>query len=54
MLCKKTMVREGDEDCEFLIHLLIYSNKLANLQLITVSVFRSSPPKSHKKGYLNF
>ena len=43
-----------DRDGEFLIHLLIYSNKLAYLQLITVSVFRSSPPESHKKGYLNF
>ena len=44
------MEREGDGDFEFLIHLLIYSNKLAYLQLITVSVFRNSPPKSHKKG----
>ena len=43
MLCKKTM---GAGDREFLIYLLIYSNKLAYLQLITVLVYRSSPPKS--------
>ena len=48
------MAREGDGDFEFLIHLLIYSNKLAYLQLITVLVYRSSPPKSHEQGYLNF
>ena len=30
----------------YLIYLLIYSNKLAYLQLITVLVYRSSPPKS--------
>ena len=47
-------MREGDGDCEFLIYLLIYSNKLAYFQLITVLVYRSSPPKSHKQGYLNF
>ena len=40
-------------DREFLIYLLIYSNKLAYLQLITVLVFRSTPPKSHEQGYLN-
>ena len=47
MLCKN-MAREENGDCEFLIHLLIYSNKLTYLQLITVWVFRNSPPKSHK------
>ena len=50
---QNTMAQEGD-GAEFLIHSLICSNKLANFQLITVLVFRSSPPKSHKKGYLNF
>ena len=43
---QKTMAREGTEDREFFIYLLIYSNKLAYLQLITVLVYRSSPPKS--------
>ena len=53
MLCK-TLWRKRGTETEFLIHSLICSNKLANFQLITVLVFRSSPPKSHKKGYLNF
>ena len=39
------MAREGAGNLEFLIYLLIYSNKLAYLQLITVLVYRSSPPK---------
>ena len=47
------MSREGTGDRQFLIYLLIYSSKLANLQLITVLVYRSSPLKSHEKGYLN-
>ena len=47
------MTREGAGDREFLIYLLIYSNKLAYLQLITVLVYRSSPPKSNEQGYLN-
>ena len=47
------MARDGAEDREFLICSLIYSNKLAYLQLITVLVYRNSPLKSHKKGYLN-
>ena len=51
---QKTMAREGGGDCRLLIYLLIYSNKLAYLQLITVLVYRSSPPKSHEQGYLNF
>ena len=54
MLCKKTMAHEGGGDCGFLIYLLIYSNKLAYLQLVTVLVYRSNPPKGHEKGYLNF
>ena len=48
------MAREGGEDRQFLIYLFIYSNKLAYLQLWTDLVFRSSPPKSHEQGYLNF
>ena len=49
----KTMTREGARDRQFLIYLLIYSNKLALLQLIAVFVSRSRPPKSHEQGYLN-
>ena len=48
------MAFEGVGDREFLIYLLIYSIKLAYLQLVTVLVYRSSPPKRHGKGYLNF
>ena len=47
------MTREGARDRQFLIYLLIYSNKLALLQLIAVFVSRSRPPKSHEQGYLN-
>ena len=43
---QRTMAREGTEDREFLIYSLIYSNKLAYLQLITVLVCRNSPLKS--------
>ena len=50
----KTVAREGVGDREFLIYLLMQSNDLAYLQLITVLVYGSSPPKSHKQGYLNF
>ena len=50
----KTMVLEGLGGQKFLINLLIYSNKLVNLQLTTVLVCGSSLPKSHKQGYLNF
>ena len=48
------MTNEGDGDREFLMYLLIYSNKLAYLQPVTGFVYRSSPPKSHGQGYLNF
>ena len=48
------MAHEGAGDREFLIYLLIYSNKLAYLLLITVLVYGNSPPKSHEQGYLNF
>ena len=48
------MAREGAGAGGFLIYLLIYSNKLAYLQLITVLGYRSSSPKSHEQGYLNF
>ena len=44
----------GPGDRKFLIYLLKYSNKLAYLQPATVLVYGSSPPKSHKQGYLNF
>ena len=48
------MAHEGAGDTEFFMYLLIYSNKLAYLQLIKVLVYRSSPPKSHEQGYINF
>ena len=47
------MAREGAKDRDFLIYLLIYSNKLAYFKLITVLVYRSIPPKSHEQGYIN-
>ena len=47
MLCKKSMGFEGVGDREVLIYLLIYSIKLAYLHLVTVLVYRSSPPKRH-------
>ena len=34
------------------IYLLMYSNKLAYLELITVFVYGSSSPKSHEQSYL--
>ena len=46
------MAREGAGDRELLIYL--YSNKLAYLQLIIVSVYGNSSPKSHEQGYLTF
>ena len=48
------MARKGASDLEFFIDLLIYSNKLAYLQQITVLAKGSSPTKSHEKGYSNF
>ena len=48
------MAREGAGDHQFLIYLLIYSNKLAYLKLIRVLVYENSPPKSDEQGYLNF
>ena len=47
------MAREGTGDREFLKYSLIYSNKLAYLQIIIVLIYGNSPPKSHEKGYLN-
>ena len=48
------MAHGGAGDREFLIYLLIYSNKLAYLTVITVLVYVSSPSKSHEQGYLDF
>ena len=48
------MAREETGDHEFLIYLMIYSNKLAYFRLIKVLVYVSSPPKSHEQNYLNF
>ena len=53
-LCKKAMARDGGGDIEFFTYLLIHSNKLTYLQLITVLVYGNSSPKSHEQGYLNF
>ena len=47
------MTREGSGGRECFIYPLIYSNKSAYLQLITVLVYGNSLPKSHEKGYLN-
>ena len=47
------MAREGTGNRELLIFPLIYSNKLAYLQLRTVLVYENSLPKSREKGYLN-
>ena len=47
------MTPEGAGDHEFLIDLLIYSNKLPYSQLITVLVYWNSPPESHEQSYLN-
>ena len=48
------MALEGAWNREFIIYSLVYSNKLAYLQLITALVHGNSPPKKgHKKGYLN-
>ena len=33
---------------------LMNSNELAYLQLITIMVYESSPPKNHEQSYLNF
>ena len=48
------MAREGGGDLEFFKYLLIHSNKLTYLQLITVLVYENSSPKSHEQDYLNF
>ena len=47
------MASEGTGDREFLIYSIIYSNKLAYLQLITVLFYEHSLPKSDEKDYLN-
>ena len=51
--CKRLWHARGVGIREFLIDLLIYSNKSVYLQLITVLVQGSSPPKSHEQDYLN-
>ena len=48
------MAHEGGGDLEFFKYLLIRSNKLTYLQLVTVLVYGDSSPKSHEQGYLNF
>ena len=48
------MSREETEEREFLIYLMIYSNKFPCLQLIKILACGGSPPKSHEQGYLNF
>ena len=51
---EKAMTREGAGDRECFLYLLIYSNELVYLQLLTDLVYRSSPLKSHGQGYLKF
>ena len=48
------MAHEGGGDLEFFKYLLIRSNKLTYLQLVTVLAYGDSSPKSHEQGYLNF
>ena len=48
------MARKGAEELWNSDYLLIYSNKLAYLQLITVLLYGNSSPKSHEQDYLNF
>ena len=48
------MAREGTGDRDFFIRLLIYSNKLAYLHVITVLFYGNSPLKNQEEGYLNF
>ena len=50
ILCKKLWHARGAKDRQFLLYLLIYSNELAYLQLLTILVYGSSPPKSHEQG----
>ena len=50
ILCK-TLVGERAKERDIFIYLLIYSNKLAHLQLITVLVYGCSPPKNHGQDY---
>ena len=49
----KPMAGEGARDHQFLRNFLIYSNKLAYLQLIEILVYRSNVPKTHGQGYFN-
>ena len=51
--CKINMWPEGTRGREFLISLFLISSKLAYLQIITVLIYGSSPPKSHEQNYLN-
>ena len=53
ILCKKLWRARGPRAVEFFIYLLIYSNKLAYLQLLTVLIYGSNPPKSHEEDHLN-
>ena len=48
------MAREDAEVRKILIYLLIYSNILVYLQLITILVYGNSSPKRHEQDYLNF
>ena len=48
---EKTLADERAKDREFFIYLLVYSNKLAYLQLIRALVYGSGPSKNHGQGY---
>ena len=48
------MTHEGAGDREFLINLLIHSNKLVYLQQVTGLIYRNSLLKSHGQDFLNF
>ena len=44
---------EGTRSCEFLISLFLISSKLAYLQIITVLVYGTTPPKCYEQNYIN-
>ena len=51
ILFKKAMAHESADGHETLIYLLIHSNELAYLQLITVFVYGNSSPKVMSKSF---
>ena len=54
VLCQKLWCARGPGTVNFFVYLLIYWNKLAYLQLITVMAYGNSLPKSHEQDYIKF